>query len=125
MRRQLTLVAILLTLAGCVTTANYEKNLDSWVGQTELSLIRKWGPPQRSYETGGHKFLVYVSSRNEYVTGTKPAYRTTVIGNTAYTKRVGRITGRNIRKNCQTTFEILGKRIVSWHGKGNDCKALE
>ncbi len=123
MRKTITLTAILFTLAGCATTANYEKILQSWVGDTELNLIRKWGPPRESYETGGSKFLVYSSSRNVYLSGTAPSYTTTVIGNTAYTNAVGGTPGQNIGLSCQTTFEISGERIVSWRWQGNACKA--
>lgn len=125
MRKTIALTAILFALAGCATTGNYEKNLQSWVGNTELNLIRKWGPPRQSYEAGGSKFLVYSSSRNVYLPGTAPSYTTTVIGNTAYTDPVGGTPGQNIGLSCQTTFEISGERVVSWRWKGNDCKARE
>ena|SRR5713226_10404375 len=125
MRKALALTAILFSLAGCATTANYEKILNSWVGFTELDLIRKWGPPQQSYEAGGRKFLVYSSSRNVYLPGTAPSYTTTVIGNTAYTNRVGGTPSQNIGLSCQTTFEISSEKIVSWRWQGNDCTALE
>jgi len=125
MRKALALTAILFALISCATTANYEKILNSWVGSTELDLIRKWGPPQQSYETDGIKFLVYSSSRNVYLPGTAPSYTTTVIGNTAYTNRVGGTPGQNIGLSCQTTFEISGERIVSWRWQGNDCTARE
>lgn len=123
MRNALSLTAILFALAGCATTANYEKILNSWVGATELDLIRKWGPPRQSYEAGDSKFLVYSSSRNVYIPGTAPAYETTVIGNTAYTNPVGGTPGQNIGLSCQTTFEVSSERIVSWRWQGNDCKA--
>lgn len=125
MRRQIALAALLLILTGCATTANYEKILNSWVGATELDLIREWGPPQQSYEAGGRKFVVYTSSRNVYISGTAPSYTTTIIGNTAYTRPVGGTPGQNIGLSCQTTFEILDDRIVSWRWQGNDCTALE
>ena len=101
------------------------KILNSWVGATELDLIRKWGLPQQSYETGGRKFVVYTSSRSVYIPGTAPSYTTTVIGNTAYTNPVGGTPGRNIGFSCKTPFEISDDRIVSWRWQGNDCTALE
>lgn len=125
MRKAIAIVATLLISAGCATTANYEKILESWVGDTELNLIRKWGPPLQSHEVGGSKFLVYSSSRTLYLPGVAPTYTTTVIGNTAYTKPVGGTPGQNIGFSCQTTFEISGERIVSWRWQGNDCKARE
>ena len=125
MQKSIALIAILFALAGCATTANYEKILQSWVGDTELNLIRKWGPPRQSYEAGGSKFLVDSSSRNVYLPGTAPSYTTTVIGNTAYTNPVGGTPGQNIGLSCESTFEISGERIVSWRWQGNDCTARE
>ena len=113
----------LVILSGCATTANYEKILNSWVGSEEVDLIRKWGPPQQSYESGGHKFLAYSSSRNVYMPGTTPSYTTMYIGNTAYTNPVGGSPGYNIGMRCVTTFEIVENRIVSWRWEGNDCRA--
>lgn len=125
MRNTLALTVILFALVGCATTANYEKILNSWIGYTELELIRKWGPPQQSYEAGGIKFLVYSSSRNVHIPGATPSYTTTVIGNTVYTNQVGGTPDQNIGLNCQTTFEISGERVVSWRWQGNDCTAID
>jgi hypothetical protein len=123
--KQALVAAGLCFLAGCATTANYEKILASWVGSTELDLVRKWGTPQRMYETGDTKFLTYASSRNIYLPGTAPTYQTTYIGNTAYTNRIGGTPGQNIGMSCITTFEVRNERIVSWRWEGNDCKARE
>ena len=38
-----------LAVTSCATTANYEKILQSWVGNSEDHLVESWGPPQRSY----------------------------------------------------------------------------
>jgi hypothetical protein len=116
---------VVLIFSGCATTANYEKILNSWIGSEEVDLIRKWGPPQQSYESGGRKFLVYSSQRNVYMPGTAPRYQTTYIGNTAYTNQVGGTPGYNIGMTCTTTFELVNNKIVTWQWRGNDCKARE
>lgn len=115
----------LVALSGCATTAGYEKMLDSWVGAQEIDLVRRWGPPQQSYEAGGRKFIAYSAQRNVYVPGVAPTYQTNVIGNTAYTTAVGGSPSMNISKLCITTFELDASRVVSWSYKGNDCKAKE
>jgi hypothetical protein len=125
MRNSLALAVIALVLTGCATTANYEKILQSWVGRTELDLVRAWGPPLQTYKTGGSKFLVYSSARNVYFAGTPPAYTTTVIGNTAYTNRIGGTPGQIVGMRCQTTFELIDQKIISWQWQGNDCVARE
>jgi hypothetical protein len=129
------LVAVLLVFlfaaAGCATTAttattaNYEKILNSWTGSSELDLVRKWGPPQRVYEVGGRKFLEYADERSIFIPGTAPTYRTSVVGNTAYTNRVGGSPSRSVDMSCRTTFELMNEKVQSWRYEGNACKATE
>jgi len=124
MRLGIFVIAILmLALTACATTAKYEKILNSWVGSEEIDLVRKWGPPQQVYESGGIKFLTYSSTRNVYIPGTAPNYTTTFIGNTAYTTKTGGSPAYNIGMQCVTTFEIMQGRIIRWRWQGNDCTA--
>ncbi len=125
MKKSIGLFIFISVLFGCATSANYEKILNSYVGATELDLIRQLGLPQQTYEVNGIKFIVFSSSRNVYVPGVAPTYTTTVYGNTAYTNRVGGMPSQNIGLSCQTTFEISKERVVSWKWQGNDCKAIE
>lgn len=123
--RNIFIVVLLSALAGCATTAGYKKIVSSWIGNTELNLIRSWGTPQHSYQTGETKFLVYNSSRNVHFPGIAPTYTTTIIGNTVYTNTTGGLSSQNLQYSCETTFEISNKKIVSWRFKGNDCKGKE
>jgi len=125
MKKAITLTVILIVLAGCAVRANYENVLNSWVGATEIDLVRKWGVPQQFYETGGRKFLVYSSSRNMILPGSPPSYTQTVVGNTIYKNRVGGIPDQYIELNCKTTFELENEKVVSWRWQGNDCTAPE
>jgi hypothetical protein len=118
-------LTLLALVSGCATTANYEKLLSTWVGSTELELIRTWGAPQNSYTAGDSKFVVYSTSRSFVMPGTNPTYTTTFIGNTAITNSYGGAAGYNISLGCQTTFEISNGQIVSWSWQGNDCKSRE
>ena len=119
----ITLFALITT--ACATTANYEKILNSWVGASEIDLVRVWGAPDNQYESSGTKFLTYQRSSNIYMPGTSPTYTTTVVGNTAYTSSSGGSPAYNIQMFCKTTFEVKGERIVSWRWEGNGCKARE
>ena len=118
-------IVLAAALTACATSAGYEKILNSWVGVQEVELVRNWGPPLQSYETGGRRFIVYSSRRNVYLPGTAPTYQTTVIGNTAYTHAVGGSPGMNMDMSCTTIFELEGAQVVSWSYNGNDCKAKE
>ena len=125
MKKIVYLLIFSVVISGCATTAGYKKVVNSWVGHSELELIRSWGAPQQTYESGGSKFLVYNSSRNVYLPGTAPTYTTTVIGNTAYTNSSGGTSAQNLHFSCQTTFEVRNEKIISWRFRGNDCKAKE
>lgn len=118
-------ICIAVVLTACATTAGYEKALNTWLGMQEIDLVRSWGPPLQTYETGGRKFIVYSSRRNVYQPGTPPTYQTTVVGNTVYTNRIGGSPGIIIDRSCTTTFELDGTQVVSWSYNGNDCKAVE
>jgi len=111
MKSYLLILIVLMLISGCATTEEYKKIVESWVGSSEIALIRGWGPPQQSYESGGTKFLVYNSSRNVYLAGTSPTYTTTVIGNTAYTNSSGETPSQNLNFSRQTTFEITNKKL--------------
>lgn len=123
MKKTLIIAIITLFVTGCATTAKHEKALNSWLGATELALVRSWGPPQQSYEVGGKKFLVYVSSRNVHLDGSAPNYRSTRIGNTVYTNKISEYDSQDLTFTCKNTFELDGDRIVGWSYKGNDCKS--
>ncbi|WP_312105541.1 hypothetical protein [Pygmaiobacter massiliensis] len=116
--------SVFILLAGCATSAKYEAVLDSWIGSSELEIVRSWGPPAQAYETGGRKFLVYTSSRNVVLPGTAPTYTTNVVGNTAYTNSYGGTPAQNLAFSCETTFELSKETIVSWSYRGNDCTAF-
>ena len=122
--RWITLIpAMALLIAGCATTANYEKILQSWIGMPEIDLVRKWGPPSSVYENGGIRFITYEQSAQGYVPGTAPSYQTTRIGNTLYTQTVGGSPGYTYTQACRTTFEVVNERIASWRWQGNACRA--
>lgn len=134
----------MLLMAGCASTKGYEQTLQTWVGSSEASLVRKWGIPAHVYKSGGEKYLAYNSSRNVYIPGTSPTYHTTYSpgtatttgygsstynttysGGSATTRAYGGSAPRNINYQCATTFEISNGRVSSWSYKGNNCKAPE
>jgi len=123
MHRILAPIFALLACA-CATTAGYEKILDSWIGADETALVRQWGPPLQTQETGGAKLLTYSQVRDVYMPGA-PATYTTQVGGTTYTTAVGPPTGVTLRQSCQTTFEISGGKVTRWQWHGNNCVAAE
>lgn len=62
MRYFLTLTSCVLffLLSACVSTANYQKQIDKWQGKNIQSLISKWGEPDAGIQLpNGHKIYQY------------------------------------------------------------------
>jgi len=120
--RRLLLIA-LLGIAGCATTANYEKILQSYVGSNESSLIAHWGPPDSVYTSGETKYLTYNKTSSTMVSGTPPTYQTNCAFGTCTTTPVGGSSPYVLNLQCKTTFTISGGTITSWRWEGNACRA--
>ena len=110
-------------LVGCATTEGYVKLVESWVGTSEIDLIRHWGAPDQTYKSGDSEFLVFNSYRSVYLPGTSPTYTTKIIGNEVHTTTSDGTPARNLNYSCETTFEISNELVVGYNFKGNDCRA--
>lgn len=119
--KRLSLIISMVLLSACATEAKYQRNLNTWLGSTELDLVRQWGAPQQAYEAGGSKFLVYSSSDSMYIPGQAPSYTTNVYGNTAYTTPTGGYAAQSIALSCVTTFEVANGLVTNWTYNGNNC----
>lgn len=138
-------LVFILIVAGCATTGNYVKILNTWVGAHVDNLIISWGPPQRSYElSDGGKVLEYSNSRNVQMGGytyTKPqttyhsgsasaydSYGGSVYGtysgtSTTYVQKQSPKYISNL--NCTTRFTTDSNGIIIYRAfQGNNCKAL-
>ena len=115
------LVSLVVLVAGCATTENYEKMLNTWVGASEVDLVKKWGPPDSVYEGAGSRFLTWNRTGQVYVPG-MPTYQTYRIGNTIYTQPALGPQGYIVNEQCKTTFELKAERVASWRWEGNVCK---
>ncbi len=105
------------------TTEGYRQIVDTWVGENELNLIRKWGAPTKTYVVDDRKFIVYHRSRTVHQEGFSPTIYTTIIDDTLVTNSFGGSDSRDLAYSCITTFELFNKKIVSWKFSGNDCTA--
>ena len=61
----------LILISGCVTKAEHEDTLSSWIGFSETSLVESWGPPNGFYETGGNDFSRSLN-QDAIIPGTQP-----------------------------------------------------
>ncbi len=139
----LSLAAVVVMLASCATTANYEKILDSWVGARVDALVGVWGPPKSSYPlSSGGKVIEYVKEGSVPVGGftyyspvtTYSSGTMNVIGSrsSAFGSYSGTSTAMvpqttpvyNIPLYCKTLFTANPEDIiVSWKHEGNHCVA--
>lgn len=101
--RMLSVLCGALLLSGCVSSPDaYRANIASWIGAPELRLVQAWGGPTRTYETDGHRFLVYERTRIVPALGGVPG---------------------SMSLSCTTTFELVNGVVVNSRGAGNDCRA--
>lgn len=101
----------MLSLAGCATTAGYEKILQSWVGADADRLVASWGAPAQTYSMSNGKLLTFVSDQG-------------ASGFTQYNPYLN-MSQTSVQSNyCKTTFEIDSLNTVkSWRWEGNTCRA--
>lgn len=144
-KRVTSLLLLVLAVAGCATTANYEKILRSWVGVHVDRLVASWGPPQGSFKlSDGGQVLEYTDQRTmqlggytytepqtTYHSGSASAYGSR--GGYAYGTYSGRSTTYvqkqtpvyNIPLTCRTRFTVNPQGIITkWSWEGNNCVAL-
>lgn len=125
MRLIFALLLVMSFLAGCATTANFEKKLNGYLGKTESQLVAEEGIPQGSYEADGVRFLTYSRSEFGYIPGQPPVTTTTYIGGKAYTNTSGGTQAIPYAYSCTVTFTIVNKLITSWKHSGNACKSYD
>jgi Tfp pilus assembly protein PilP len=117
MNKLFPLICALLVLAGCATSANYQKNLNAWVGEDESALVAKWGKPNKTYEVDGFTYLVYNTSGEASSPGINTDSQSTVAGANGW------IPSLTFWSTCQTTFEIQKGKVVTFEFKGADCRS--
>ena len=120
-------IIVALMIAGCATEATeagYEETLNGWIGSSEARLISSWGVPDRVYEAGGKTYLTYQHSSQRTLAGTQPSYRSTVYGNTTYTRSYGGTYPETINYSCKTTFTVDKRGLIVGSSGYGDCEQL-
>lgn len=106
-----------LVVAACAdpaAIARHQARLNAHIGQTETDLVRELGVPTRSFEADGHRFLSYVATHLDIWPG-GPVYR---FGRFGYG---GGFPPQIVQWRCDTTFELMGGRVIAWKQRGNNC----
>jgi len=125
MQKILSLICSLLLLSGCATSANYQKQLNTWVGEDEAALIAKWGKPNKTFQVDGFTYLVYTTTGEVTSPGNNVDSQTTVAGSSIFGGANSWIPSMTFWSNCQTTFEIQKGKVVTYEYKGADCRASQ
>lgn len=121
-RKKISLIVISLSLTACLTTEQFNQNMDTWLNMEESALIQSLGIPTNSYvDAQGNKYIVYEHKKDIYNAGIAPTYTTQKIGNTYQTYTSGGVAPSKVSLTCDVTFQIINGIVSSWNSKGNNC----
>lgn len=122
MKRILICALAAFVISGCAATnpnkeANdrYDQMMDSLLGETESTLVRAWGPPDRAYEIDDMKYLKYSSAR------TIPVPTPLQIGGPT-PNRFMMYGGGAASIHCDTVFRIKSGIVAGYRFNGNGCR---
>lgn len=118
MRALLAILIAVPMLAACTLGPDRRAVLNALVGQPETEAIRQLGVPDRSFESGGHRFLAFVDRSFESFGGAG-------FGG-GYGPRYGAFTGIDAfpgvyERMCETTLEVTDGRVTTYSLRGNAC----
>lgn len=120
MRKTVPFLLGALALAGCGDGgAARRAYLDSLVGRPEQEVVRQFGVPLRTYETGGRKFLAYDDRRLDII---PDPFLVHGFGGPAFGYFYSGYPPLVVERGCETTFEVAGGRVQSWSLRGGECR---
>jgi hypothetical protein len=103
-----------LVLAGCVNElAQRQAFLNQFVGRPDQALVQQLGVPNRSYETGGVKYLAYDESRVD-ILPPPPGWGPWWYYGGGFAPQV-------VNLVCSTTFAVANGVVTSYTLRGNAC----
>ncbi len=110
-------------LGGCTGgLAARKAELSQWVGHSETELVSAMGAPNRTYESGGMKFLTYEDRRTE-ISGGTPYFGE--FGPYWYGDGFGMYGGgfppMASTWVCDTTFTVADNVVRAFSLRGNAC----
>lgn len=126
---KLALIAGMLLLSACATTAKYQQALSAWKGKNINQLIDAWGYPDDTMTApDGNKVYIYrQSSVQNFPTFSSGGYTTvSTQGNQTVVTQTPTIQsgGGTYYFNCTTWVEFNQQdAIVRTRFRGNDCTA--
>ncbi len=99
--------------AGCARQgpSALDVKLAAMVGQSETAVVRALGVPNRSFETGGHRFIAYLERRQDLVPTAGPW------GPPWW----GWAGSQVVTRRCEITFEIEAGKVKGYSYRGDAC----
>lgn len=98
------IISTVIVLTGCESVANYQANLQAWVGQSEQNLEASWGPPSSIVLSGDFRLISYIRNDGAFIQG-------------------GYWAGRVMPLYCSTTFTIQNNIVIQAQFVGNECQS--
>ncbi|QNT79026.1 hypothetical protein [Entomobacter blattae] len=111
-----------LLLASCSSRLEEKKMLDATIGLSELQLVQLRGVPTHRYEVDQHIFLSYVQNNVDYTS--YPTFGPWGPGPWGYYGGGpwgGGYSSSFSSTSCQTTFELVQDKVVTWMQRGDGC----
>ncbi len=104
MSRPWVLTGTLLLSACNASVANYQAELQAWVGQSAQSLESSWGAPASMVQSGAAQIYTYTQSDGAYVSG-------------------GYWRGWATPLYCSTSFTVQNGVVTGAQFVGNECRS--
>lgn len=115
MKRAALIVLLLLGACDPYALQRREAALSAYVGMSESDLVRGFGVPTRTFETGGRRFLAYDQGSVNIVPGPYPWHPWWGWG------YGGAFPPQVVQTFCETTFEVANGKVVGFSLRGNAC----
>jgi hypothetical protein len=113
--RSVGVVLVTGLLTGCTGgLAERQAELSQWVGQPEVQLVAAMGAPNRSYDSGGLKFLTYEEVHVERGPGGPYYFGPGPAGPSGF----GGVVFSTV---CDTTFTVAGGLVKGFSFRGDGC----
>lgn len=127
--------AVMLLAAGCSTTAKYDTQLNSLIGESTTQLVAAMGRPSaKKILPDGREVWSYTKIDNVYVPSEFYLYDQGAMSNEyggLYAPFMDQYDfspyeqgfGYTVKYYCQTVFVIEHQTVIGWKRRGNGCTA--
>jgi len=125
------LMIVTLLILACSTSEKYDKQLNTWVGKSEQSLVMAWGRPSAvKYVNDNTKIFTYTKINDFYFPSEYYLYNEEFEpDDTIYAPLMNeynftpyaQLTDNVVETSCQTSFIIKNNVVSAWKWRGNDC----